>query len=414
MNLCTTTRSPIFSLLFATALLTSGCADLGSLFSLDLPSPAAEPAEDEAAEESSEEAAEESAEGVASTPSGDLLQDADESGLCEDSDGGLNSMVAGFTTGNDEITGEFGTYFDSCSDEVGVQGEESGTWVVEKHCSELGDYVHTQWNPCAFGCLEGACRSEPEPEPEPVDEDADGSSTDTSDENGDSDVSVFSIWNMAGVPGTNQVQVSDAVTEGSPVVFRIQRSGNTSVGNSVRFLTGTSGLANDPLIGQATSSENCTSGVGCMDYESRDELVFFAPGETMQTIYIDTYVDSAAELTEYFRGFLRETDPNTSVGFYELPNGLQSCQLCMATAYIRESDNPAGATSFNAEDCSAEEESSVDYCIQCLEEDGIPIWNAAGQYYEGCDMGQWSSEYTSDENYTIEGYEWIHEENDNG
>ncbi len=391
MNLCTTTRYPLFSVLFATALLTSGCADLGSLFSLDLPSSTAEPAE-------TEEANDEADDGGAS---------------CEDSDGGLNSMVAGSTTGNDEVTGEFGTYFDSCSDEVGVQGEESGSWVVEKHCSELGDYVHTQWNPCAFGCLEGECRSEPEidPEPEPVDEAADGSGEDTTDENDDSNISVFSIWNMAGVPGTNQVQISDAVTEGSPVVFRIQRSGNTSVGNSVRFFTGTSGISSNPLIGQAVSSENCTSGGGCLDYESRDEFVFFAPGETMKTIYIDTYVDSTDELTEYFRGFLREIDPNTSVGLNELPNGLLSCQLCMATAYINDDEAPADETDFSAEDCSAEEESSVDYCIQCVEEDGIPIWNAAGQYYEGCDKGEWRSEYTADENYTIEGYEWIHEEN---
>ncbi|HBU07520.1 MAG TPA: hypothetical protein DEB09_05575 [Candidatus Magasanikbacteria bacterium] len=78
---------------------------------------------------------------------------------CVDSDNGLDIYARGVTTGEKEGSRVYGSYSDSCSDKVGESGLYSGKWVVEQHCSGPVDkpYVHTQWNDCPNGCMDGRC-----------------------------------------------------------------------------------------------------------------------------------------------------------------------------------------------------------------------------------------------------------------
>ncbi|MFZ2979076.1 MAG: hypothetical protein WA057_05380, partial [Candidatus Magasanikiibacteriota bacterium] len=78
---------------------------------------------------------------------------------CVDSDNGLEIYTKGSTKGEKEGTRVYGIYNDSCSNKVGESGLYSGKWVVEQHCSGPVDkpYVHTQWNDCPNGCMDGKC-----------------------------------------------------------------------------------------------------------------------------------------------------------------------------------------------------------------------------------------------------------------
>ena len=78
---------------------------------------------------------------------------------CSETDNGLDYNVFGRTTGNDEVTGVYGTYPDSCGAYVGDSGKDSGAYIAEKHCSSGNGkvYVHTQWYNCENGCSAGAC-----------------------------------------------------------------------------------------------------------------------------------------------------------------------------------------------------------------------------------------------------------------
>ena len=78
---------------------------------------------------------------------------------CSETDNGIDYNVFGKTTGNDENTGVYGTYPDSCGAYVGDSGKTTGAYIAEKHCSSGNDkvYVHTQWYNCENGCSAGAC-----------------------------------------------------------------------------------------------------------------------------------------------------------------------------------------------------------------------------------------------------------------
>src|SRR3989339_113320 len=71
--------------------------------------------------------------------------------------------VFGTATGNDEVTGAFGTYGDSCGMYIGDKNKTSGSYIAETHCSSAGSkvYVHTQWYKCPAGCVSGACQAKP-------------------------------------------------------------------------------------------------------------------------------------------------------------------------------------------------------------------------------------------------------------
>ncbi len=81
---------------------------------------------------------------------------------CSETDA-FNYNVFGKTTGNDEVTGVYGTYGDSCGMYVGDKNKSSGSFIAETHCSSAGvkNYVHTQWYKCENGCVNGACQSKP-------------------------------------------------------------------------------------------------------------------------------------------------------------------------------------------------------------------------------------------------------------
>ncbi|EKD43827.1 MAG: hypothetical protein ACD_72C00101G0002 [uncultured bacterium] len=78
---------------------------------------------------------------------------------CSETDNGLVYDAFGITTGNDEVTGKYGSYSDSCGAYIGGSGQTSGPYIAEKHCSSWGSkiYVHTQWYNCPNGCANGVC-----------------------------------------------------------------------------------------------------------------------------------------------------------------------------------------------------------------------------------------------------------------
>lgn len=81
---------------------------------------------------------------------------------CSETDNFLYNAF-GTATGNDEVTGAYGTYPDSCGMYVGDKGKSSGSFIAETHCSSFGTkvYVHTQWYNCPSGCVNGACQAKP-------------------------------------------------------------------------------------------------------------------------------------------------------------------------------------------------------------------------------------------------------------
>ena len=81
---------------------------------------------------------------------------------CSETDNFLYN-VFGTATGNDEVTGVYGTYGDSCGMYVGDKNKTSGSFIAETHCSSFGTkvYVHTQWYNCPAGCVNGACQAKP-------------------------------------------------------------------------------------------------------------------------------------------------------------------------------------------------------------------------------------------------------------
>jgi hypothetical protein len=81
-------------------------------------------------------------------------------------------------------------------------------------------------------------------------------------------------------------KLSDA-TEGGSASFRVSRTGDTSVGSSVRFVT---------TNGSATAG---------LDFTQVDQAVSFAAGETSKDISVLTLRDSLAEGTESFNASLR-------------------------------------------------------------------------------------------------------------
>ncbi len=83
---------------------------------------------------------------------------------CSETDN-FNNYVYGTTTGNDENTGVYGTYGDSCGAYVGDKNKSSGDYIAETHCSAGNgkNYVHTQWYKCENGCVAGACQSQKAP-----------------------------------------------------------------------------------------------------------------------------------------------------------------------------------------------------------------------------------------------------------
>lgn len=82
------------------------------------------------------------------------------SAKCSETDNFLYN-VFGTATGNDEVTGVYGTYPDSCGIYVGDKNKASGSFIAETHCSSFGSkvYVHTQWYTCPNGCISGACQA---------------------------------------------------------------------------------------------------------------------------------------------------------------------------------------------------------------------------------------------------------------
>lgn len=79
---------------------------------------------------------------------------------CSETDN-FNNYVYGNTTGNDEVTGVYGTYGDTCGAYVGDKNKYSGEYIAETHCSAGNgkNYVHTQWYKCENGCVAGACQA---------------------------------------------------------------------------------------------------------------------------------------------------------------------------------------------------------------------------------------------------------------
>lgn len=84
---------------------------------------------------------------------------------CSDSDGSLNYNIFGSASGKDEVSQVVGSYQDSCGNYVGDQGQPSGSYIAEKHCSgtSANPYVHTQWYKCEYGCSAGVCQPKPAP-----------------------------------------------------------------------------------------------------------------------------------------------------------------------------------------------------------------------------------------------------------
>lgn len=87
--------------------------------------------------------------------------------FCSDTDSGLNYNAFGSASGKDEVSQIVGSYQDSCGNYVGDQGQASGSYIAEKHCSGTASnpYVHTQWYKCDYGCSAGACLAKPVPTP---------------------------------------------------------------------------------------------------------------------------------------------------------------------------------------------------------------------------------------------------------
>lgn len=81
------------------------------------------------------------------------------SAKCSETDKFLYN-VFGTATGNDEVTGIYGAYPDSCGMYIGDKNKTSGSFIAETHCSSAGSkvYVHTQWYKCPAGCVSGACQ----------------------------------------------------------------------------------------------------------------------------------------------------------------------------------------------------------------------------------------------------------------
>jgi hypothetical protein len=90
--------------------------------------------------------------------------------VCKDSDGGIQYFTSGYTNGESEGMRVYGHYRDSCGDYVGDTGKDSGSYVIETHCSGPTDnpYVHKQWYKCPEGCSYGACVKEEQAVETPV------------------------------------------------------------------------------------------------------------------------------------------------------------------------------------------------------------------------------------------------------